>query len=328
MQVTSEPPLWVLDHIWWEERTLELEAHGQPDFAAFAGSTLRGALGAVIRPELCLRHGACGEQCDIPTSCPFFSLFEQSRNAAGTGPNRLKPLIQEPPLSADLANLAAGAPVRPPFEIAPASPIPLLRNDSRTSLLPGTRISVTLRGLGQAGAALDGIVEGVRRNGLEVKGGRLHLTGCHGGRQQFPPPPSQPVQLLRLELLTPTIIRIGEATCFEPTALARAVLEQSVVRTVQVYNHFFSRETGKAPFTQVSFPRATLTSHRLFHYLLSRHSYRQEKWMDFDGAVGWMEWEGDLTSALPWLRAAEILHIGQKATFGLGKIRISRAEHA
>ena len=26
--------------------------------------------------------------------------------------------------------------------------------------------------------------------------------------------------------------------------------------------------------------------------------------MDFDGVVGWLEWEGDLAGVLPWLHAA------------------------
>jgi CRISPR/Cas system endoribonuclease Cas6 (RAMP superfamily) len=61
---------------------------------------------------------------------------------------------------------------------------------------------------------------------------------------------------------------------------------------------------------------------RLFRYELPRHSYRQGKWMNFDGVVGWIEWEGELDSVLPWLRAAELLHVGQKATFGMGKLEL------
>src|SRR5690242_20312740 len=44
--------------------------------------------------------------------------------------------------------------------------------------------------------------------------------------------------------------------------------------------------------------------------------------MDFDGVVGWIEWEGDLTAVLPWLQAVEVLHVGQKATFGLGRLEV------
>jgi len=43
--------------------------------------------------------------------------------------------------------------------------------------------------------------------------------------------------------------------------------------------------------------------------------------MRFDGVVGYMDLMGDLTPAMPFFRAAEILHFGQKATFGLGEVR-------
>jgi CRISPR/Cas system endoribonuclease Cas6 (RAMP superfamily) len=68
--------------------------------------------------------------------------------------------------------------------------------------------------------------------------------------------------------------------------------------------------------------RARIAGHRLFHYLLPRHSYRQDKWMDFDGMVGYLDLEGDLDAGMPFARAAEVLHFGQKATFGLGKVRV------
>ena len=45
--------------------------------------------------------------------------------------------------------------------------------------------------------------------------------------------------------------------------------------------------------------------------------------MDFDGVIGWLEWEGDVAPLIPWLRAAEVLHIGQKATFGLGRVELT-----
>ena len=66
-----------------------------------------------------------------------------------------------------------------------------------------------------------------------------------------------------------------------------------------------------------------MTGYRLFRYSLPRQSYRQARWMDFDGVIGWIEWEGvGCSAALPWLKAAELLHIGQKATFGLGSVEL------
>ena len=108
----------------------------------------------------------------------------------------------------------------------------------------------------------------------------------------------------------------------EPAVLGRVVLEQVVVRAVQVYNHLIAGEGERAPFVRVEWPRVSLARHGLARYGLSRRSYRQDRWMDIEGVVGWMEWEGEVGPLMPWLRAAEVLHVGQKAAFGLGRVRV------
>jgi hypothetical protein len=43
--------------------------------------------------------------------------------------------------------------------------------------------------------------------------------------------------------------------------------------------------------------------------------------MHFDGLLGYFDLEGELGPAMPFIQAAEALHFGQKATFGLGLVR-------
>ena len=40
------------------------------------------------------------------------------------------------------------------------------------------------------------------------------------------------------------------------------------------------------------------------------------------GLIGTIEYEGDLTPFVPWLYAAQRLHIGRNTTFGMGKIQV------
>lgn len=54
-----------------------------------------------------------------------------------------------------------------------------------------------------------------------------------------------------------------------------------------------------------------------------RYSARQESKMKMGGIVGWALYEGDFGEFLPWLRAAEIVHVGKNTAFDLGRIRIS-----
>jgi len=58
----------------------------------------------------------------------------------------------------------------------------------------------------------------------------------------------------------------------------------------------------------------------VFH--LERYSNRVKEKMDFTGLMGNLEYEGELTLFVPWLSAAQILHIGRNTTFGMGKIEV------
>lgn len=44
--------------------------------------------------------------------------------------------------------------------------------------------------------------------------------------------------------------------------------------------------------------------------------------MDFSGLLGNVQFEGNITPFVPWLYAAQILHIGRNTTFGMGKIEV------
>jgi len=274
-----------------------------------------------MRPELCARSGQCGEICEIPEQCPFYGLFEQSRSANGKGANQPKPLILEAPLTDTLEGIARGGTVTDPYTLtAGVRGMPVLRTEWRIGVETGGRFELGLRGLGAAGAALDGVVEGVRRKGLEVKGGRLRLVAVRGEKQWLDVTNHAPARRVRLHLLTPVLIRDGERMCRDAGRMSELVLNQALVRALNVYNTYFSRE--KLPFMKPEWPGVVSTGTRLFQYELSRKSYRQQRWMDFDGVVGWLEWEGDVGQLLPWLRAAEVLHVGQKSSFGLGRVAV------
>ena len=94
-----------------------------------------------------------------------------------------------------------------------------------------------------------------------------------------------------------------------------------MIRAVQIYNAFFAPRGERSPWMRMPDLGIRLADYRLFHYVLPRLSFRQYRWMRFGGLVGCLDLEGDLTPAMPFPRAAEILHFGRKATFGLGRNR-------
>ena len=64
------------------------------------------------------------------------------------------------------------------------------------------------------------------------------------------------------------------------------------------------------------------TSSGLYLCKIDRYSSRHEEKMDWSGLMGAMTFEGDLVPFIPWLNAAEVLHIGRNVTLGYGKIDV------
>lgn len=62
---------------------------------------------------------------------------------------------------------------------------------------------------------------------------------------------------------------------------------------------------------------------RLAWHDWDRYSKRQQRKVTLGGLLGTLDIEGEIDAGLAaLLRAAEILHVGKGATFGLGKIEV------
>ena len=216
----------------------------------------------------------------------------------------------------------------------------------------GTVLRVGLKLLGQAAAAMPAAIGALAGVTIPCGGGSFRLARARdagaGGRviydasyQHFP---VQPVAVLRLGeicgvessdasavrvvLLTPVFINRGDGCCRDPFTLAATLLEQSLVRAIKVHDSLCTPGAVRLPRMEMSVTDWHLVGQRLFHYRFLRHSNRQERWMEFGGLVGWLDLAGDIGSLLPLLRAAEVLHLGQKATFGMGQVRIFAGSEA
>lgn len=324
-------PEW-LEKLWWREAWLTLEAAEPATLPPYLGSTLRGAMGHLLRAALCDGSG-CGHECQSPDSCRYYSLFEQIRDGA-------KPfLLLAPPLPG-LENIAMGGPVNLPYRTgAPCAgeTIPSLRCKAGWKFDPGATLDFGLRLVGMASHALPPILEAVARCGLALGGSQFRLASARSDSGQLLYDrrlPAVPVQMpaarslmvgneaarrVRVSFLSPAVFKLDKAPTFSPEHFAARFFEHSIGRAAQMH----SACTGvRPPWVEAPPVRTELVNHRLFHYELPRHSFRQEKWLDFDGVIGYIELEGEISAAMPWARAAEVLHFGQKAAFGLGKVRV------
>jgi hypothetical protein len=326
-----------LEQIEYREAWLALEALDSGELPPYLGSTLRGALGHLLRFALCDGQG-CEQGCQRPESCRYYSLFEQSRTPDGQ--NAPKPLILVAPANAELDAIALGGPVNLPYRrAAPMNGecVPMLYNEYSLRIQPGAVLQAGLRVVGPTSVTLPGILEALGRQGLDLGGVPFALRSAYDGtgrllfdrrfpsiRAQMPAlmrilPEPERAKRIRIVFHTPAMLKIGRKPSFDPVDFASRFLGHSLAQARKAHDWLMGRPC--LPWIEAPSP-PRIIGHRLFRYCLPRRSYRQGKWLDFDGVVGYLDLEGDFSAAMPYARSAEILHFGQKATFGLGKVSV------
>jgi hypothetical protein len=247
-------------------------------------------------------------------------------------------LLAPPPPG--LEEIAMGGPVNLPYRTgAPRNNerIPALRCEAEWKFDPGGTLQFGLRLMGVASNALAAILDGVARFGLALGGSQFRLMSARDAAGQLLYDrrlPAVPVQApaprsltagnetasrIRIVFLSPTVFKLDQAPTFSPDEFAGRFFEHSIGRAVQMYR---ACSGIRPPWVEAPPVRAEMVSHRLYRYELPRHSFRQDKWLDFDGVVGYIDLAGELGAGIPWARTAEVLHFGQKAAFGLGKVRV------
>lgn len=326
MQALLEAPLagqadapapYLLPRIPYLRLRFSLRSLADAHLPAYQGSLLRGAFGHALRTAVCAMGPAqpCNS-CRLRRACIYTRLFETF-------------IEDEPP------PFLRGLPTSPrPYVVEPLS--------TERHLPSGAALEFDLLLIGQtvglhAYAAL--AVERMAATGL---GQARHRFALDRVRCQAPdgewhdlrpsqappasatasqPPPAAPPRAV-LRFLTPTRIKIRDhlASSIAPRALVFNILR----RTLELA-HFH------VPGAEIDWTFRPLLDHASSIRVLSsdfrwhdwqRYSNRQQTKMSMGGFIGTLEIEGDLGPLWPLLAAAEILHVGKGATFGLGKFAL------
>ncbi|HLE85371.1 MAG TPA: CRISPR system precrRNA processing endoribonuclease RAMP protein Cas6 [Thermoanaerobaculia bacterium] len=297
----------------------------------YLGSTLRGAFGHALRRLVCAMgpEQPCAT-CPLRGPCVHTRLFETF-------------------LEGDPPPFLRGLPTAPrPYVFEPRTP---LRNEPQV-ISAGDCLELDLLLFGQA-VALQGYavlaLERMAERGLgqrhrpfvlqEVRhqgAGGAWQTGYRRGERPWsdqvaaaplPAPltsdgtPAAP-ERLTLRFTTPTRIQkqgeLQDRPAFRPLAFAmlRRALELA-------HCHVPGAEVSwdfNGYLRQADAVRVTRTT--LHWHDWTRYSNRQKAQHSMGGFVGEIDLEGDLAPFLPLLHAAETLHVGKGATFGLGKVEV------
>ena len=299
----------------------------------YAGSLLRGQLGAELRRAACLTRAPVCDGCPLRTGCAYAQVFEAPAPEGHT--------------------LQAFSHIPNPYVVEPPPP------GTRT-YDAGERLQCTLVLFGNALRHLPLLFQAMR-NMLEQRGlgrtrskGRLERIEHHAPDSGLCPPIWQPgdTTLARHDtrfLLAPPAAPNGAGPTPERItlhfttplrlqhqgrpvrcdALTPRKLAADLLRRITLMAEFHAGN----PALNINVPALVAHADTLQHrkqlqwHDWTRYSSRQQQAMTLGGAMGQWQLQGDLAPLLPWLRLGQWLHVGKNATMGLGRYHLATPDH-
>ena len=281
----------------------------------FKGATLRGAFGHHLKRLAChVEHGDCG-RCLLGRRCVFPVFFE---GAAPEGREILKryPFVPQPFV---LAVDATG-----PTEFEPEDRLTFGMRLFGPAADHLAYVAYAFMRIGESGLGRDRLRYVVER----IDDGPRRLFA--EGDESIAAPAARRLPPLTAE--DGTGADQAEVTFRSPVRLRKeghlaeriefAHLMRSIVRRLSILTHFYGRwigppgEHGRV----LDLANEVEIVHNDSSWIeFSRYSGRQGKRMMLGGVVGKMKVRGPLGPLLPWLRAAEIVHVGKATSFGFGR---------
>jgi len=298
---TREPgPLPELPRLPYVRLRVTLRAEERASVPAYHGSMLRGAFGHALRRTVCVMGPAqpCAT-CSLRPACVYPRLFETFLD--GSPPPFLRGLTRGPC----------------PYVFEPLG--------TEGTLAPGDSLAFDLLLIGQA-VDLQGYaalaLERMARGGLRAGRGRFRLERVETIGPSLPPLDGLPPGPLTLRFVTPLRLKVRDHLVAQPgfRDLVFAMLRRTL-ELAQLHVPGARVEWELRPWLEraeaVRVARADLRWHDW-----ERYSHRQQSRMKLGGVMGTLVLEGDLAPFAPLLRAAEVVHVGKGATFGLGKVEL------
>lgn len=290
--------------------------------APYLGSTLRGALGHAFRNNSCMSRKSNCNKCMFIKHCAYAYIFETMRESIADSKHAIHahvphPFIIEPPEQGTRA-LTSGDKIQ--FSVVLVG-----RAREYYPFFIMAFEQALWRGLGQ------------NRNRFKLLEVKQRISDCltiwRGGNEIVNSPveeiasflePIEPIDKITINTITPLrIVAKGRLT----DELPFKVLIKSVFRRLDLLDKVHGSGYGLGiPFGE--FIRKTDDIEYLCQesttrwHDWTRFSNRQNTSMQLGGVHGELSYAGDLTAFIPFLRMAEVLHVGKNTSFGLGQYRL------
>ena len=323
---------------------------------SFAGSTFRGAFGAVFRRIACAPHCQDVKTCILASACAYARVFEAVPDVEGYRPaadgGLPRPFIIHPPFPR-LSTVSAGDAFS--FHMAlvgfASSYLPYFiltwRELGRTgigrgrgrfrletvesclSLDPGkdgTAGSEPLPGhdtfASQKPQPIYSSTDELVHNRLESLTAERLIAASPRLRQALGPEDTLHEQSrLTLELLTPMRLKSGGE--FLRAALPFDILLGALLRRLESLSFFYCGGSLHLDYQELVAKAKEVqnVSNALRWIEWERYSRRQNHWIPWGGVLGHTEYSGDFTPFLPFLAIGEVINIGNNCAFGLGRFK-------
>jgi len=265
-------------------------------FPKYKGSLFRGVLGKAMHDLSCRNKQRCND-CSVVVTCPYANLFKPE-------------LILENQL------------VTVPFVI--------FSNDKREFLDIDDTISLQVTLFGDFTDYMDYFVKSfqfAQTVGLGHKRAKFEIVEIRPGNKKTSNKHSlsainsreAPVKKLSLRFLSPVSLFRDKKHIYAP--VVEDIIEYLVHR-VNRLNRSIWRVEGYSLHREMFNSRKITVSKYNINYSKIFKSKGLGNKVELSGFTGYMEFSGDLAMFYPLLRAGEILHIGSRTSYGLGKYEL------
>jgi hypothetical protein len=307
-----------------ELRLLPLRFHLQARQAIYfppgkASNVLRGGFGRSFRAIACEPTCSSSNNCSFRRECPYAKVFEPKLD---NGPSGLadapRPFVFRAS-HLDGMRIAAEQQFHFDLHLFDLQPqiiayfISAFQQFAETGIGPAK---------GAARLSAVSVIDSARQPASEI-----YNDGLLRADVPFPPvivsldPPTQPVNAVFIRFLTPTELRKNQPTSELPpfvTLLAR--LRDRIGNLITLYGSGqpdldFAGLSARAQ-------RIAITKSTLTHQATSRFSGRHSGEHPIGGFLGVVEYAGDLTEFVPFLRAGEWTGVGRHTVWGNGQLEI------
>lgn len=290
----------------------ELIAKDELFLPVYKGSAFRGLFGHALRRTACMINRLYCDDCLMRSKCAYGYIFETINEK---GRRVVKPFIIRPPLNENR--------LFPPGEVLKLDMILIGR---AIEYLPF--VIHTFREMGKQGIGIkrgkfyvNAVYETTNETKTLIYECRRQMVNTDFNKIDLFKLNTRPLNRAKIQFITPTAIKVnGRVTA----QIDFSILIKNIIRRLKALSHYHNGRIDEVfDIDYEAAERIQTVNQELKPYYWERMSNRQKQKIGFNGFVGEMQFEGDLTPFSHLLEMGQWVHIGKGTVFGMGMYQMT-----